>query len=60
MIEIQVKRGSKKNKPACVDDYNKNMSGIDRSDQMLNINSTPRKTVHWYRKIFFHLIDLCI
>lgn len=61
MVEIQGKRANNnKIKPACIIDYNKHMSGIDRSDQMLAYYSTPRKTVRWYRKIFFHLIDLCI
>ena len=59
MIEVRAKRGNKI-KPLCVEDYNKNMSGIDRSDQMIAYYSTPRKTVRWYRKIFFHLIDLSI
>lgn len=58
MVEIRGKRANNKIKPACVIDYNKHMSGIDRSDQMMAYYSTPRKTVRWYRKIFFHLIDL--
>lgn len=62
MMEIRGKRGESKRKPECVLDYNRhnNMSGIDRSDQMLAYYSTPRKTVRWYRKVFFHLIDLCL
>lgn len=61
MVEIQGKRANnKKIKPACIIDYNKHMSGIDRADQMMAYYSTPRKTIRWYRKIFFHMIDLCI
>lgn len=33
--EMQHKRGVKKTKPLTVIDYTKNMSGIDRCDQML-------------------------
>ncbi|KAF5282321.1 hypothetical protein FQR65_LT14375 [Abscondita terminalis] len=59
MTEIVGKRGGTKLKPDCVLDYNKHMSGIDRADQMLYY-STPRKTLRWYRKLFFHLLDICI
>lgn len=59
MVEVQTRRGNKL-KPQCVIDYNKNMSGIDRSDQMMAYYSSPRKTIRWYRKIFFHLIDISI
>ena len=60
MVECKNKRGQMKTKPECVKDYNENMSGIDLSDQMLSYYSTPRKTIRWYRKIFFRLIDICI
>lgn len=54
------KRGKKKMKPTVVIDYNKNMSGVDRSDQMLSYYTTPRKTVRWYLKVFFHFVDICL
>lgn len=59
MVEVQTKRGNKL-KPICIADYNKYMSGIDRSDQMMAYYSTLKKTIRWYRKVFFHLVDLCI
>lgn len=58
--EIEGKRGGKKMKPRCVVDYNCCMSGIDRADQMLSYYSTPRKTIRWYRKVFFHIVDICL
>ncbi|KAJ8959751.1 hypothetical protein NQ314_006180 [Rhamnusium bicolor] len=54
------KRGVEKEKPICVIDYNQNMSGVDRSDQMISYYTTPRKTIRWYLKVFFHLIDVCL
>lgn len=55
--QITNKRKQVVQKPKMVLNYNKHMSGIDRSDQMISYYSIPRKSVRWYLKIFFHLID---
>ncbi|XP_032687779.1 piggyBac transposable element-derived protein 4-like [Odontomachus brunneus] len=47
-------------KPTCVQDYNQNMGGIDNIDRQLSITESVRKTMKWYRKLFLHLIDLCL
>lgn len=60
MMEVTSKTGVKKNKPEMVVEYNKHMSGVDRADQMTSYYSTPRKTIRWYMKVFFHLLDLCL
>lgn len=60
MVETNPRRGGIKLKPKCVVDYNQHMSGIDRADQMMSYYSSPRKTIRWYRKIFFHILDICI
>ena len=36
------------------------MGGIDNIDRQLSITETVRKTMKWYRKLFFHLIDPCL
>ena len=36
------------------------MGGIDNVDRQLSITETVRKTMKWYRKLFLHLIDLCL
>jgi len=41
-------------------DYNKYKIGVDRSDQMLSYYSFERKTIKWWKKLFFHLFDLAI
>ena len=45
-------------KPNTVKEYNMNMSGIDRSDQMLSYRSALRKTIRWYKKLGVHLIEM--
>ena len=47
-------------KPRCVHECNENMVGIDNFDRQLSVTETVRKTMKWYRKLFFHLIDLCL
>ncbi|KAJ8949454.1 hypothetical protein NQ318_007555 [Aromia moschata] len=47
-------------KPACIVDYNANMGAVDRSDMMLSSTECVRKTVKWYKKLFFHMVDLAI
>lgn len=40
-------------KPTMVFDFNNNMSGIDRAEQMNSYYPTPRKCLRWYIKVFF-------
>jgi hypothetical protein len=34
------------------------VTGVDRSDQMLSYYTFARKTVKWWKKLFFHLFTL--
>lgn len=45
-------------KPSCVLDYSKNMGSVDTSDMLLSSVQCIRKSVKWYKKLFFHIIDL--
>lgn len=54
------KTGRKKIKPSCVLDYNKSMGTVDKTDMMLSSVKCIRKTIKWYKKFFFHVIDLCV
>lgn len=58
--EVRCKSGKVVNKPSTVADYNENMSGIDRADQMISYYYSPRKSIRWYIKLFFHLFDITI
>ncbi|CAF0814755.1 unnamed protein product [Didymodactylos carnosus] len=47
-------------KPDCVLDYNKNMGLVDKSDMMMHISESIRKSTKWYKKLFIHIIDMTI
>jgi hypothetical protein len=47
-------------KPDCVLAYNANMGGVDRSDQMVSYSSFDRRTLKWWKKVFFHVLGLAV
>ena len=47
-------------KPECVVDYNQNMGAVDKTYMQISFVESVRKTVKWYKKVFFHLMDLSI
>ena len=59
---LQVRRaGQPKDIPKVIDTYNKNMGGVDRSDQMLTSYEIERKRVKkWYKKFLYHLVNVCV
>ena len=59
-VEKKKKFGGSMLKPKCIDEYNTFMGGVDKADQMTSYYSSPRKTIRWNLKLFFHLIDLCL
>jgi hypothetical protein len=46
--------------PICVQDFRKYMRGVDKHDQFLSYNPITRKTAIYYKKLFFHLVDIII
>lgn len=60
MVSVRNRYGKEQMKPKEVASYNDHMSGIDRCDQMTATYSTPRKTIRWYKKVFFHLLDVTV
>ena len=48
------------NQPKAIDNYNKYMNGVDRSDQLIGTNNVNRKCLKWWKTLFFHLIDIAI
>ncbi|KAL6417911.1 hypothetical protein ACFW04_014253 [Cataglyphis niger] len=47
-------------KPVCIVDYNNSMGIVDKVDMVISSVDSTRKTLKWYRKFFFHLIDICV
>ena len=47
-------------KPKVVDDYNRSMNGVDRADQYTVYYSFIRKSVKWWRKLFFWLFEVTV
>lgn len=47
--------------PLIVQDYNTNMGGVDKSNQMLNKYPCYIKSIfHWWKVLFFHSIDIMV
>ena len=47
-------------KPTCIVDYCRLMGGVDLSDQIHHYYTCLRKTSKWYKKLFFHLLNLVV
>ena len=39
-------------------DYNKHMLGVDKLDQMMSYYSFLHKTIKWWRKVFFWILEV--
>lgn len=46
--------------PSLIKYYNKNMGGVDKCDMLISLYRIFLKTRKWYKRIIFHLIDMCI
>ena len=47
-------------KPLVVDRYNHSMNGVDRADQYTVYYSFVRRSVKWWRKVFFWVMEVAI
>lgn len=47
-------------KPDCVLSYNRYMGAVDRCDQMVVNGCFDRRTLKWWKKVFFHVIGLAV
>ena len=45
-------------KPHLVEEYNTYMGGVDKSDQLLSYYGFSHRTVKWWRRAFYHLLDV--
>ncbi|XP_064618404.1 piggyBac transposable element-derived protein 4-like [Liolophura sinensis] len=59
-VEKQIKgRDTPVVKPNVVEKYNCYMGGVDKCDQLNQYYSFARRSLKWYKKVFFWLIELC-
>ena len=47
-------------KPVMVDSYNQYMGGVDKADQLILYYGFPHHSTKWWKRVFFHMIDLAI
>ena len=47
-------------KPVVIVDYNQYMLGVDKLDQLTSYYSFLHKTVKWWRKVFFWLLEVAV
>ena len=47
-------------KPTVVCDYTSKMGGVDRADHYCASYSFTRKTLKWWRKMFYWLLEVCV
>ena len=59
-VDNQRPGGQRSTIPKSIDDYNKNIGGVDRLDQLLEPYDPTRKTVRWYVKLAIHLIQIAV
>lgn len=47
-------------KPLLIEEYNKGMLGVDKSDQLISSYNVLMKYVRWWKTLFFHCIDIAV
>ena len=64
---VKKRRWNKKRKefleeeiPNTVNIYSRLMKGVDLSNQLISYYELNRKTIKWWKRIFFHLLDIAI
>lgn len=60
IVDVTNRRGESKSKPNVIRDYNDEMSGIDKADQMISYYDCLKKTTCWYKKVGLHIIDIYV
>ena len=44
--------------PSAVENYNRFMGGVDKSDQFISYNRVLRKTIRYWKTMFYHLLEI--
>ena len=59
MVTVKSRRTTQQ-KPLVVDRYNHSMNGVDRADQYTVYYSFVRRSVKWWRKVFFWVMEVAV
>lgn len=54
------KQGNDIIKPICITTYNSNMGAVDKTDMLQSTTESLRKSIQWYKKVFFHFLDMSV
>ena len=54
------RRGIEKLKPVMIHDYNIYMLGVDKLDQLMSYYGFLHKSIRWWRKIFFWILEVAV
>ena len=57
---VRDQEGNAVQKPACILSYNTKMGGVDTVDQQLHPFTVMRKSYKWYKKVFVHVMMMCV
>ena len=60
MNEITRRNEEKVMKPEIITEYNKFMNGVVKCDQYLNYYAIGRKSIKWWKEVFFHMFEMCV
>lgn len=52
--------GELRRKPDCVLEYNLKMGAVDKTDMQNSFVECARKSLKWYKKLYFHLMDIAL
>lgn len=58
--KVNHRTGEEVKKPECVLEYNAKMGSVDKIDMQISFVECARKSLKWYKKLFFHILDLAL
>ena len=47
-------------KPKVIEEYNMNMGGVDKGDQLVTYYGFSHRTTKWYKRVFLHLFEVSL
>ena len=61
VVSRRRKRGREEvQKPTMIHEYNNKMGGVDKADQLLSYYSFDHRTIKWWKRAAFHLIEVTV